>query len=147
MINARGLELLKGFEGLRLTSYQDVGGIWTIGYGSTKGVREGVTITEDEAEYRLEQDLENTEISVKHVLYGGTELNENQYAAFCLFAFNVRGWASAPLTSFVKAGDVLNARAHWLLYDKVTVGGVKKRVLGLLTRRIAELKLYLSPVG
>jgi lysozyme len=40
-INDTGLGLIKSFEGLRLESYQDVAGIWTIGYGHIKGRETG----------------------------------------------------------------------------------------------------------
>lgn len=42
--NQAGLKLIESFEGLRLTAYQDSVGVWTIGYGHTKGVKKGQTI-------------------------------------------------------------------------------------------------------
>ncbi len=52
--SAAGLAMTKSFEGLRLTAYQDVAGIWTCGYGSTfPAVHPGETVTEAEAEQRL----------------------------------------------------------------------------------------------
>jgi len=42
-------KLIAVFEGLRLTAYQDSGGVWTIGFGHTKGVTAGMTCTEDQA--------------------------------------------------------------------------------------------------
>lgn len=49
-INAAGLALIKQYEGLRLTAYQDSVGIWTIGYGHTgkvdgEAVCKGMKIT------------------------------------------------------------------------------------------------------
>lgn len=43
-ISNKGLELIKRFEGCRLTAYQDSGGVWMIGYGHAKGVKKGQTI-------------------------------------------------------------------------------------------------------
>ena len=34
-ISDNGLNLIKKFEGCRLTAYQDAVGVWTIGYGTT----------------------------------------------------------------------------------------------------------------
>ena len=34
-ISQAGLKLIEEFEGCRLTAYQDVVGVWTIGYGHT----------------------------------------------------------------------------------------------------------------
>ena len=44
-MGARGLNLVKHFEGLRLKAYRDPVGKWTIGYGHTKGVFPGQKIT------------------------------------------------------------------------------------------------------
>src|SRR5690242_4450329 len=49
----QGIEFIKRHEGLRLTAYDDGGGVFTIGYGSTRGVRKGMVITEGQAEARL----------------------------------------------------------------------------------------------
>ena len=38
-INEAGLAMIKSFEGLRLDAYRDPVGIWTIGYGHTRGVQ------------------------------------------------------------------------------------------------------------
>jgi len=48
-INDAGLQLIASSEGLRLSAYQDVAGIWTIGYGHIRGVGRGMTITDDQA--------------------------------------------------------------------------------------------------
>ena len=46
-ISNKGIELIKKFEGCRLKAYQDSVNVWTIGYGHTKGVYDGMTITQD----------------------------------------------------------------------------------------------------
>lgn len=48
--------LLAVFEGERLTAYRDTGGVWTIGFGHTKDVTAGMTITHDQAVEFLTQD-------------------------------------------------------------------------------------------
>ena len=60
-----GIELIKQFEGCRLKAYKCPAGVWTIGYGHTKGVTEGMTITEEEAEDLLKKDIVNFEINVR----------------------------------------------------------------------------------
>lgn len=45
----QGIELIKRFEGCKLTAYKCSAGVWTIGYGHTQGVYEGKKITEEEA--------------------------------------------------------------------------------------------------
>lgn len=48
--------LIRVFEGLRLNAYQDSGGLWTIGFGHTRSVEPGQTITEPEAQAFLSED-------------------------------------------------------------------------------------------
>ena len=45
-----GTKILKFFEGCNLTAYQDSVGVWTLGYGHSKGVHAGMSITQEEAE-------------------------------------------------------------------------------------------------
>ncbi len=58
-ISENGLALIKRFEGLRLTAYQDSVGVWTIGYGHTSGVSEGQTITQTQADAYLRKRRES----------------------------------------------------------------------------------------
>ena len=55
--SAAGRKLIETFEGLRLTSYQDQRGIWTIGYGHTGDVYANEIITQEEADNLLAIDL------------------------------------------------------------------------------------------
>lgn len=49
------VELVKRFEGCRLKAYQDIVGIWTIGYGETLGVKPGMVWTQEQADRRLRE--------------------------------------------------------------------------------------------
>ena len=60
-ISEEGKQLIRDFEGLRLSAYRDAVGVRTIGYGHTRGVRPGQTITRAEAEKLLSADLEPIE--------------------------------------------------------------------------------------
>ena len=64
-ISQEGISLIKKFEGCELEAYQDAVGIWTIGYGHIKGVKEGMTITKQQAEEMLVHELTEYE---QHVL-------------------------------------------------------------------------------
>jgi lysozyme len=57
IINYAGLALIKEAEGYRDHAYQDTGGVWTIGYGHTRGVKMGDSISHERAEMLLEADL------------------------------------------------------------------------------------------
>ena len=56
-IGQAGLNLIKQFEGCRLSAYQCAAGVWTIGYGHTAGVKKGMTIMQAQADAYLKQDI------------------------------------------------------------------------------------------
>lgn len=135
-INAAGLQLLKGFEGCKLQSYQDQGRVWTIGYGHTgPEVVQGMAITLAQAELQLKKDLEN----FYHLDQYLTEsVNDNQYSALVCLAYNIglRALKTSRLISLINnQEEVDNA---WRQWDHIN--GVEN--LGLKRRREAELKLY-----
>ena len=87
-INDAGLTLIKTFEGCRLDAYQDVAGIWTIGYGHTHGVCAGMTLTQDQAEQALAADLSSTVAAVDRALEGA-KTTDNQFAAMVALCYNI----------------------------------------------------------
>lgn len=144
-INAKGVELVKHFEGLRTTAYQDSVGVWTIGYGHTSmagppRVYQGMTITAAEAETILKQDLDVFEQGVASALTIIT--NEDQFSAMVSFAFNVGLGAFRTSTLLRKhnAGDVAGAADEFPRW--IYAGG--QILPGLERRRKAERALYLS---
>ena len=132
--NEAGLQLIESFEGLRLNSYQDSVGVWTIGYGHTQGVKPGQTITQQQAQAFLQQDLGVAESAVNKL---GLTLTDNQFAALVSFTFNLGG---GNLNKLLSQG-LAAAPDRILLFDHA--GG---RVLpGLTRRRQAERALFLTP--
>jgi len=91
-INESGLEIIKKFEGLRLTAYKCPAGIATIGWGHVQTVTEqdvinGKTITKEEAEELLKQDIKWAEEAVfKNVKVPTTD---NQFSALVSWTFNL----------------------------------------------------------
>ena len=143
--NDRGIALIKKFEGVKLDAYQDVAGIWTIGYGHIKGVTPGMHISAEEAEQTLQDDLEGTEAAVDDATKGGATA-DNQFAAMVAFAFNV-GTANFRQSTLLKdhlAGKYPDAADAFLLWNKARVNGVLQPVTGLTNRRTAERELYLT---
>ena len=145
IFNMEGEELLRTFESCRLQAYQDVVGIWTVGYGHTgQDVKPGMVISQDMAEQLFQTDIRLFCAKVESIVFSG--LNDNQFSAAVCFAYNIKGWAATPLFGFLVRGDVESAKKHWLLYDKVTSAGQKIEVQGLKNRRQAELNLFCKPV-
>lgn len=132
-ISNNGLALIKRYEGCRLTAYRDAVGIPTIGYGHTKGVKMGQTITEAQATAYLLEDVAKSEDSVnKYVaLYN---FNQDMFDALVSFTFNCgvgnfRKLIDNGLRSAKQISEALP------LYNKA--GG---KVLAGLTRRRNEEK-------
>lgn len=138
--NANGLKLIKAFEGLRLRAYQDAVGIWTIGYGTTRGVRPGMTISEAEAESFLQQDLVRFEQAINDALK--VPVNDNQFSALSCFTYNVGPGAfrSSTLLRLLNQRDVYGAADQFPRWNKA--GG--RPLAGLTRRRKAERELFLG---
>lgn len=138
-INAEGLALIKRWEGLRLEAYQDVGGVWTIGYGSTGShVHAGLNITEAGAEALLLADLERFEAAVDRLVK--VPLSDNQFAACVSLAFNIGegAFAKSTLLNVLNQGRYDDVPAQFMRWNKVG----KKVVDGLTNRRAAECGLW-----
>lgn len=137
-----GIELIKGFEGLRLSKYQDVVGKWTIGYGHLILPNESFPnpLTEKQAEDLLRKDLATSEAGVTRQVK--VKLSQQQFDALVSFTFNLGAGnlQSSTLLKKLNAGDYSGAADELLRWNKA--GG--KEVAGLTRRRAAERKLFLS---
>lgn len=135
-INKKGVELIKSFEGCRLTAYLCPSKVWTIGYGHTSGVKKGMTITQEEADLFLMRDLDKYE---KYVTATNLDLNENQFSALVSFTFNC---GNGNLKKLIKNRTLPQIADALLLYNKSR--GVT--LSGLVRRRKAERDLFLTEV-
>lgn len=138
---AAGLSLIKHYEGCRLEAYQDIVGIWTIGYGDTENVQDGLIITQAEAEERLRNRLaRDFEPSVRQCLT--RVATQYQFDAMVSLAYNIGAiaFANSTLVRLFNAGDIQLAADQFPRWDKA--GG--KSVKGLRRRRAAERALYLG---
>ena len=138
MVSSALIALVATWEGFSSTSYQDIAGVWTIGYGHTEGVTVNQFITETTAAKLLEKELEEYYLQVLQVgLDCGYHWNNNQLDAMTSFTYNVGVNNLHLITQDCKRteeeiGDAI------LLYNKA--GG--KYVKGLANRRLAEQQLY-----
>ena len=134
-----GLALTENFEGLRLMAYQDVAGVWTVGFGHTGvGVRSGLAITQVEAEILLCSDIAASVSCVNSAV--NVTLNQKQFDALVDFCFNVgRGnFLQSTLLRKLNAGDFNGAAQQFGAW--VYAGG--EVVSGLVRRRQAEAQLF-----
>ena len=134
----RGINLIKQFEGVRLTAYKCPAGVYTIGYGHTRGVKRGMKITEEEASAYLTADLLNSERAVER--YDSVyHWNQNEFDALVSFTFNC---GATNLRALLRNGKRNRSQiaATLPLYRKA--GG--KVLKGLERRRAAEKALFLE---
>jgi lysozyme len=142
-----GIELIKHFEGLRLSAYLCSGGKPTIGYGSTfypdrRNVNLGDVITQQEANELYIETLSQFERDVSELL-DGIPINQNQFDALVSFAFNLGIASLAQSTLLNKVKSNHNDTAIAIEFDKwVFAGG--QRINGLVIRRKKEAELYFS---
>ena len=145
-LSVKGLDYIKRFEGLRLTSYKDSIGILTIGYGCIKYpdgglVKVGDTCTLSDAEHYLMNDLIRFEKGVNNLVK--VTLTQNQFDALVSFCYNL-GVGSLEKSTMLKMINnnpndplIKNQFALWC-----NAGG--KPNAGLLIRRKKEAEIYFS---
>lgn len=138
-ISDTGLKLIEQFEGLRLKAYK-VGKekYYTIGYGHNgSDVTAGMTITQEQAEVYLRQDVAEAEAAVNK--YSGYGFNQNQFDALVSFAYNV-GNIDQLTANGTRSIEQISAKLPEYVYSS----GVKMQ--GLVNRRAAEKALFDTPV-
>jgi lysozyme len=146
-ISAEGLSLIKKFEGCPekdgiCESYKCAAGVWTIGYGSTHGVTEGMKITKNEAETLLQEEMHEYEGYINDMVK--VPLEQHQFDSLVSWQFNTGGLRTSTLLKVLNKGnydEVPNQIRRW---NKATVNGVKVVLDGLVRRREAEAKMFLN---
>lgn len=135
-----GLNLIKQFEGLSLKAYKCPAGVWTIGYGSTSGVKQGMVITERQAVERLKQDVRVAEVVLNKL---DVNFTQNGFDSLVSFIFNLGAGAFA--TSTLKKKIVARADDEAIcaeIVKWVNAGG--KPLTGLKRRRVAEANMFIG---
>ena len=139
-ISQEGLSLIKKFEGCELESYKCAAGVWTIGYGSTHDITEGMSISQERAEMLLMEDIAEYEQAVNDLVK--VNLQQNQFDALVSWTFNL-GPTNLKNSTLLKVlnsshidwNDVPEQIKRW---NKA--GG--KVLEGLVRRREAEALLF-----
>jgi lysozyme len=145
-VSERGLELIQSFEGLRLEAYDDGGGVWTIGYGTTRypdsgePVKEGDAISQAQADEYFAADVGDFAADVGRLVH--VPLSQQQFDACCSLAYNIGTGAfeKSTLLQKLNAGDYYGAADEFLRWNKD--GGVVNP--GLVNRRKFERALFLE---
>lgn len=138
------IALVGGWEGLKLTSYRDVIGVWTACYGETRGIKPGMRFTKAQCDTMLIDGLEDFEAGMRACLTRPDAIPEKPYVTFLSLAYNVGTgtFCQSSVAKKANAGDLRGACDALMLY--VNAGG--RRIQGLVNRRAAERKLCLEGV-
>lgn len=138
-ISKNGLNLIKQFEGCKLTAYKCPAGVWTIGYGTTgkidgKAICEGMKITKAKAEKLLAADCVKFEklVAKYDEKY---HFNQNQFDALVSFAYNI---GSIDQLTAKGTRSIKEISEKILAYNKAA----GKELAGLTRRRKAEKALF-----
>lgn len=145
-IDKKGLNLIREFEGCKLSAYKCPAGVWTIGIGSTfydngKRVEQGQTLASEAAALDL---LSNTLASYEYTVNSlHILLTQNEFDALVCLCYNIGAgnFLSSTLVKLLKQGEPkAEVALQFLRWNKA--GG--KELQGLTRRRQAEMELFLS---
>ena len=128
--SGQGVALIKKFEGCELEAYQCSANVWTIGYGHTRGVKEGDEISADKAEYILLEDLIEFETYVDQLVT--VSLNQDQFDALVSWPFNLGPTNLKESTMLLRLNDgqyseVPAEMARWNRSGGEVLEGLKRR--------------------
>tara|TARA_R100001510_G_C7572474_1_gene148369 strand:- start:16 stop:459 length:444 start_codon:yes stop_codon:yes gene_type:complete len=137
-ISDEGISLVKKFEGCKLEAYKCAAGVWTCGYGSTRGVRQGDVWTQEKADITLTDELEEYGKYVEDMVT--IPLNQCQFDALTSWTFNLgpTNLQNSTLLQVLNQGDYEGVPYQIKRWNKAA-GEVND---GLIRRREAEALLF-----
>lgn len=129
-ISETGIALIKRFEGCKLNAYLCPAGVWTIGYGHTGEVKQGMVWTQQQADDALARDLQSFESAVSACVT--VPITQSQFDALVSFAFNcgVGALRKSTLLRLLNAGDYVGAEkqfARWISKGTAAEKGLRRR--------------------
>ena len=133
-VSEKGIDLIKSFEGCRLTAYRDSGGVLTIGYGHTAGVTPGMSISMAQAVEWLRIDIRRYSGYVEKL----GEWSQCEFDALTSFCYNC---GPGNLRKLVTGHTKQQIADTMLTYIHDKKGNT---LAGLARRRKAERELFMS---
>lgn len=142
-VSQAGIDLIKQFEGCKLTAYRDTGGVLTIGWGHTSAagspeVKEGMTISQEGADSILATDVNKFSEGVAKLIK--VSVSQKQFDALVSFAYNVGigQFSSSTLLKKLNSGDYEAVPTQLMRWTKDN----GTELSGLVRRRHAEAALW-----
>ena len=146
MASPAAYAMIRRFESLRLRSYLDMKGKWTIGYGHTgDDVGPGMIIGLADAQRFLEDDVHFAEFQLNRMIL--KQVEQWEFDALISFAFNVgtEAFRTSTLLKFLNFGETKKASEEFMRWTKVTLPNGKKVVAnGQTNRRFKERQYFLT---
>jgi lysozyme len=137
----KALDIIKKFEGLRLTAYQDQGGVWTVGYGATgPDIKHGTVWTQEKADADLASRVAHLEEQLLKLVK--KPMTDNQKAAFLSLCYNIGIGAFGSSTALreFNASNIAAAADAILKWNHI--GKIENA--GLTKRRHQEREIFLT---
>lgn len=143
-LSPAGAAIIKGDEGLRLTAYhgeKDPPGVWTICYGHTHGVYQGMTCTPGLCEWYFTQDMAPVVNTVNKCV--AVDISQNMFNALVSLGeeIGIGAFMRSTLLRVLNTGDIQGAAQHFADW-KFSNGEVDQ---GMVDRRAREVALFLTP--
>lgn len=138
-LGQRGSALIKGKETLRLTAYLPTpNDVPTIGWGHTKDVRLGMTITRERAEQLFNEDTAEAVSAVRRI---GVPLSQSMFDALVSFVFNCGAGSISPTNT---VGKALRERRYFDAWHGLGLWRKQagRDLRGLAIRRAQEMLLF-----
>jgi len=141
-IPQKGIDLIKKYEGCKLSAYKCPAGVWTIGIGHTAGVKQGDKITQAQADELFKNDLKRFEKGINSLVK--VSLNENQFSALVSLTFNIGigNFSKSTLLKLLNHGKYQEASKEFEKW----VFSKGKKLNGLIKRRKEEKELFICKV-
>jgi lysozyme len=137
------VDLIKTMEGCRLEAYQDIAGIWTIGYGQTGAdIKQGLRWPQAQADAALIHDLDRRSAALRELVT--RPIGHNQFSALLSLGYNIglEAVGNSSVLAHVNAGEFAAVPDSIKRWNKVKIGGELKVSPGLAGRRAAECVLW-----
>lgn len=145
VLSSEDHKLIKESEGLRLNAYQCSANVWTIGFGSTRGmdgapVKPGQSITIEQARALYVRDINIFSASVRRLVT--VKINDNQFSALVSLAYNIGlgNFRASTLLRKLNRGDFVGCSMEFGKWRRAN-GKINR---GLVARRERERIMFIT---
>lgn len=140
-VSEAGFQFIRDWEQFRPTAYWDkLGQVWTIGYGTTDGVKQGDTITRADAELRMREYVRRSEPQILKLIKPSVVIRQCEIDALAAFVYNlgIGRLAESSVLQYYNAGRKCAATAAFMQW----ISSDGKKQMGLVLRRRAEAAMF-----